>query len=122
MLDKTNFYTPSTSVSSIPPAPPAKVDGRGFNHMTKSQKAALCVDVLEGKIQLKPTIKAVAAAIGVSTAYVAQAKRLMPRELHQLRHGIRTMQQLSVEERFTALVRELGADRALNLLAAVEAA
>jgi hypothetical protein len=123
MLDRTRDYNFPTALSITPPAPPAKmVDGHTFGRLTQSQKAAEGVLAMRGEVQLRPTIKAVAAAIGVSTTYVAKAARLMPRELHQLRTGAKTMQQLCAEDRFTALVRELGADRALNLLAAVEAA
>jgi hypothetical protein len=123
MLDRTtSFYPLSTALST---ASPTLIGRRTYGHMSKSQKAALAVEVLQGRATLRPTIRTVGAAIGVSPAYIEAAAKLSPRELHQLRAGYRTLQELrtpDAHERFLKAARELGTDAALDILAAAEAA
>jgi hypothetical protein len=71
-----------------PAASPINGQGRpAFERLTKSQRAALGVAVMRGEASLRPTLKVVARALGVSTTYIEQAARLSPEQLRQVRRG-----------------------------------
>jgi uncharacterized protein (UPF0262 family) len=87
MLDRTSTYTSPRPLSSDG----TQVDRLSYRRMTKSQRAALAVNVIRGILTLRPTMRVVAAAMKVCPDYVARAKALSPPELQALRLGQRTL-------------------------------
>jgi hypothetical protein len=96
MLDATTYAVPALKVKpSAPPPPPINGQGRpAFERLTQSQKAALGVAVIRGEAGLKPTLKVVARALGVSVTYIEAAARLSPELLRQVRRGELTLAEL----------------------------
>jgi hypothetical protein len=72
---------------------PVIIDGHTYKPLSKSQKAALAVDILHGKVSLRPTLKVVAKALGVSVTYIEAAAHLSPEDLRRLRRGELTVPQ-----------------------------
>ena len=73
-MDVLTSYRPFSAAVKPLPAPP--VNGRGrpaIERLTKSQRAALGVAVLRGEACLRPTLKVVARALGVSATYIETA-------------------------------------------------
>jgi hypothetical protein len=119
MLQRSPSY-PTPVVSVKPPVP--TIDGHTCAGLTKSQRAVLAAQILAGAANLRPTIKIVAAAVGVSPTYVMQAARLSQSAQWRVRHGAVSLRELTAPERFKAAAAEVGADAALELLAALERA
>jgi hypothetical protein len=91
MLDSATYQVPSTDVKQ-----PA-INGQGrpaFRRLSKSQRAALGVAVLNGEAMLRPTLEVVSRALGVSRTYVEMASKLSSEELRQVRQGRRTLSDL----------------------------
>jgi hypothetical protein len=124
MLDLVDFYHTSTAPSS---AAPTAIDGRRFGRLSKSQRAVLAADVLEGRLSLRPTATAIAKVMGVSVPYITAASKLSTMERYKVRWGLRTLREVisptpSPEERLAKIVDEIGVDAALELLARSETA
>jgi hypothetical protein len=124
MLDRTTLYEIPATLSTT--TPPAAIDGRRFARLTKSQRAALAVDVLAGRMTLRPTAKAVSKVLGVSVPYITAAAKLPFEELWAVRQGWRTLRDVtspptaSPETRLAEIVDEVGIDAALDMLARAE--
>jgi len=123
MLDISPVY-PMPTVT-VDRAPPRAIDGRSYGHLTKSQRAALAADVLEGRLSLRLTATAISKVVGVSVPYITAASRLSPMERAMVRRGWSTLREVttpSAETRFIEAAHEVGIDRALEMLAVAEAA
>jgi hypothetical protein len=83
--------------ASVKPLPASPVNGQGrpaVERLSKSQRAALGVAVMRGEASLRPTLKVVARALGVSATYIEAAARLSDEQLRQLRRGELTLADL----------------------------
>jgi hypothetical protein len=117
-----------TTASVQPPV----IKGRGLalRKLTKAQRALLVRDIVTGAVTLADlSIRQLAAAVGVSTAYAHTATRLSDSEYEKVRRGLRSLVQpklpappLTPRERFEQVVAEIGHDEALTWLAATEKA
>jgi hypothetical protein len=92
MMDAMTAYKPPAASVKQMAAPPINGQGRpAFKRLTKSQLAALGVAVMRGEASLRPTLKVVARALGVSTTYIEAAAKLPPEQLRQLSRGELTL-------------------------------
>ena len=90
MLDALTYKSPIPIVKPL--APPVNGQGKpAIERLTKSQRAALGVAVMRGEARLRPTLKVVSGALGVSTTYLEAAMKLPPQELRQLERGELTL-------------------------------
>jgi len=94
---------------------------------SKAAKACAAADVVDGRIVLhNPTIRLAAAAYGVSLGSVARARRLSRAERDAVKRGERplvlpqTLSAPSAVDWLMSIVKDLGVDRVLDLLAATE--
>jgi hypothetical protein len=90
MLDVLQYTFPTKTVKPLP----AVIDGGTYRSLTKSQKAALGVEIMRGRASLRPTYEVVARALGVSVSYVSVAARLTPDQLHRVHAGTLTISEL----------------------------
>ena len=131
-------------------AAPRVVDAHSPLHMRASKSAKACdaADVVDGLAVLQnPTLRLAAAAYGVSIGSVARARRLTPEQRQAVRRGERplilprtpsappvlpvppmlvmgapmvTPVIMDARERLDEIIREIGIDATLGLLAASE--
>jgi hypothetical protein len=123
---------PTVSLASTAATPRRSVDPHSLAHkqLSKAARAVLGAEILDGNLPLmNPTIEMVARAVGVSAGYIGRAKQLSPEARREVARGNRPLvcpkaspsPVLSVEQRFTNIVVELGGVApALDALAAVE--
>jgi len=116
--------------------------------LTKAARAVLGAEILAGEHDLRPTAKLVANAVGCSVAYVEAAQKLSPAERDKVRRGLRPLVMphnpaaplppvimpapaelpapspsqviADAQQRLDRLVKEIGLDAVLNLLATTE--
>jgi hypothetical protein len=113
------------------------VDAHALPHrkLSKTERAILGAEILDGRVVLQGlTLKLIATAVGVSTSYIAAARRATPDQRRAIRHGLRPLVQpqnkpkalpapVAPQEKLAAIVAEVGGvDAALDLLAAAELA
>jgi hypothetical protein len=122
---------PTVSLASTAAMPRRSVDPHLLAHkrsLSKAARAVLGAEILDGNLPLmNPTIGMVALAVGVSAGSISRAKQLSPEARREVARGNRPLLQpkppapvLSVEQRFTNIVVELGGIApALDALAAV---
>ena len=94
---------------------------------SKAAKACDAADAVDGLVILQnPTIRLAAAAYGVSLASVARARRLSSAERDAVKRGERPLvlpqapSAPSAVDRLMSIVKDLGVDRVLDLLAVAE--
>jgi hypothetical protein len=139
----------AVNATALTAAVPRIVDAHSPLHQraTKSAKACDAADVVDGLAVLQnPTLRLAAAAYGVSLGSVARARRLTPEQRQAVRQGKRPLVlprkspalpalpmptvvpatpsispvTMNVRERLKEIVREIGFEATLNLLAATE--
>jgi hypothetical protein len=123
---------PACLRTTTPPVVPRRsLDPHVVRHL-KLPESALAIEaaeVMDGRRSLvNPTLEMVAIAVGVSPSYVAAARQLTPEQRQQVLRGWRPLVAskprtpvLSIEQRFAALVTELGGvASALDQLAMLE--
>jgi hypothetical protein len=86
----------SSPAAPIPMARPRPhVDPHSLAHtkkLSKPARAVLAAEILDGRLPLiNPTIAMVAAVVGVSAAYIAQARRLTPEQRRDVVRGTRSL-------------------------------
>jgi hypothetical protein len=117
-FDPSSVKVLMSSTAPAPVSPRRYLDPHSIRH-AKLPKAALAIagaEVLDGRLQLlNPTLEMVATAVGVSKSYVAAACKLTPQQREEVLCGKRPLVRpspsapvLSVEQRFTNIVVELG--------------
>lgn len=67
------------------------VQGLHSTKLTKAQRAVLGAKALRGEVELKPTAKLIAAAVGCSVTYVQAAKKLPSEEQEAVNAGHRPL-------------------------------
>jgi hypothetical protein len=72
----------------------AAVDGRIYKRLSKSEKAALAVDLMRGHATLRPTLAVISKALGISVTYIEAAAHLSPDQLRQVRDGALTISEV----------------------------
>jgi hypothetical protein len=121
-------------------APPRVIDAHSLPHLklSKAARAVLAADILDGIVRLEHyTVPLVARAVGVSSAYVTVAHRLIPEERERVRKGQRPLRvpapplaspifssaptEMDAHARLANIVAELGGvTETLNVLAAMD--
>jgi hypothetical protein len=107
---------PPVTVSSVASRPCLDPHSLSHRQLPKAVRAVLAAEVLDGRIRLlNPTLPMVADAAGVSSSYVAAARRLSPEQRQAVVRGTRPLvvrgvatPVQSVEQRLVAIVAELG--------------
>src|SRR5215831_9861756 len=116
MIGLPPITTPPTPSLATVPRP--SVDPHSLSHrrLPKQVRAVLGAEILDGHIPLmNPTTGIVVQATGVSSSYIAAARRLSPEQRQDVVRGMRPLVMrkavppaLSVEQRLGAIVAELG--------------
>jgi hypothetical protein len=102
--------------------------------LSKSQRAVIGADILDGLAVYQPTRRAVAANLGVSSGYVARAQALSPDQRKMVREGRIGLNRIASARRarsgngaviiddiaLTEIVRAAGIDRVLTVASTVE--
>jgi hypothetical protein len=108
--------TPLTPSLATTPRPSVDPHSLAHRRLPKQVRAVLGAEILDGHIPLmNPTTGMVVQATGVSSSYIAAARRLSPEQRQDVVRGMRPLivrkaapPALSAEQRLRAIVAELG--------------